>query len=84
MISYVPPLEEVKVLHFEDTLSEEDCRSFNLIYESLLLEGKAGNLTGLTLGMVLAEKPLAWLQVMHGRLKHLIISSEKKKAKYNA
>ena len=38
--------------------------------------------------MVLAEKPLAWLQVMHERLKHLIISSEmfkeKKKAKYNA
>ena len=38
--------------------------------------------------MVLAEKPLAWLQVMHGRLKHLIISSEtfqkKKKAEYNA
>ena len=73
---------------FEDTLSEEDCKNFNLIYESLLLEGKAGNLTDLTLGMVLAEKPLAWLQVMHGRLKHLIISSEtfkeKKKAKCNA
>ena len=44
MISYVPPLEEVKVLQFEDTLSEMDCRNFNLIYESLL-EGKAGNLT---------------------------------------
>ena len=27
-------------------------------------------------GMVLAEKPPAWFQVMHGRLKHLIISSE--------
>ena len=54
----------------------------------MLLEGKAGNLTDLTLGMVLAEKPLTWLQVMHERLKHLIISSEmfkeKKKAKYNA
>ena len=54
----------------------------------MLLEGKAGHLTDLTLGMVLAEKPLAWLQVMHERLKHLIISSEmikeKKKAKYNA
>ena len=65
-----------------------DCRNFNLIYESLLLEGKAGNLTDLTIGMVLAEKPPAWLQVMHGRLKHLIISSEtfqkKKKADYNA
>ena len=39
-------------------------------------------------GMVLDEKPPAWLQVMHGRLKHLIISSEvfqkKKKAEYNA
>ena len=88
MIPYVPPSEEVKVLQFEDTLSEVDCRNFNLIYESLLLEGKAGNLTDLMLGMVLAEKPLAWLQVMHGRLKHLIISSEtfqkKKKAEYNA
>ena len=38
--------------------------------------------------MVLAKKPPAWLQVMHRRLKHLIISSEtfqkKKKAEYNA
>ena len=38
--------------------------------------------------MVLAEKPPTWLQVMHGRLKHLIISSEtfqkKMKAEYNA
>ena len=52
-----------------------------------MLEGKAGNLMDLTLGMVLAEKPLAWLEFMHGRLKHLIISSEmfkeKKKAEYN-
>ena len=88
MIPYVPPSEEVKVLQFEDTLSEVDCRNFNLIYESLLLEGKAGNLTDLMLGIVLVEKPLAWLQVMHGRLKHLIISSEtfqkKKKAEYDA
>ena len=38
MISYVPPLGEVKVLQFEDTLSEEDCKNFNLIYELLLLE----------------------------------------------
>ena len=76
MISYVPPLKEVKILQFEDELSEEDHKNFNLIYESLLLEGKAGNLTDLTLGMVLAEKPLTGLQVMHERLKHLIISSE--------
>ena len=38
--------------------------------------------------MVLAEKPPTWLQVVHERLKHLIISSEKfkekKKAKDNA
>ena len=84
MIHYVPPLKETRVLQFEDTLSEVGCRSFNLIYESLLLEGKAGNLTDLTAKMVLAEKPPAWLLVMHGRLKHLIISSEafqkKKKA----
>ena len=61
------------MLWFEGTLSEEDHQTFNLIYESLLLEGKAGNLTDLTLGMVLAEKPPAWLPVMHERLKHLII-----------
>ena len=76
------------MLQFEDTLSEMHCRNFNLIYESLLLEGKAGNLTDLMVGMVLAEKPPAWLRVMHGRLKHFIISSEvfqkKKKAEYNA
>ena len=88
MITYVPPLREMKVLQFEDTLSEEDHRNFNLIYESLLMEGKAGNLTDLTMGMVLAEKPLAWLQVMHGRLKDPVVSSEtfkeKKKAGYDA
>ena len=61
MIPFVPLLEEVKVVQFVDTLSEEDCRNFNLIYESLLLEGKTGNLMDLTLGMVLAEKPPAWL-----------------------
>ena len=70
MIPYVPPLKETRVLQFEDTLSEMDHRSFNLIYESLLLEKKAGNLTDLTVGMVLAEKPPACLPVMHGRLKH--------------
>ena len=73
------------MLQFEDTLSEMDHKNFNLIYESLLSEG---NLTDLMVGMVLAEKPPAWLQVMHGRLKHLIISSEvfqkKKKAEYDA
>ena len=88
MISYIPPMEEIKVLKFEDTLSEEDCRNFNVTYESFLMEGKAGNLTDLTLGMVLAEKPPAWLQVMHGRLKHPIISSEtfqkKMKVEYDA
>ena len=87
MITYVPPLE-MKILKFEDTLSEVDHRNFNLIYESLLMEGKEGNLTNLILGMVLAEKSQAWLQVMHGRLKHLILSSdtfnEKKKAEYDA
>ena len=76
MIPYVPPLKETRVLQFEDTLWEMDCRSFILIYESLLLEGKAGNLTDLTVGMVLAEKPPAWLSVMHCRFNHLIMSSE--------
>ena len=76
MIPYVSPIGKVRVLKFEDTLSEEDCRGFNIIYESLLLEGRVGNLTDLTMGMVLVEKPPAWLQVMHERLKHLIISSE--------
>ena len=50
MISYVPSLQEVKVLQFEDTLSEEDHKNYSLIYESLLLEGKAGNLTDLYIG----------------------------------
>ena len=66
----------VKILRFEDTLSEEDCRQFKIIYESLLLEGRAGNLTKSTLQVVLAQKPPTWLQVMYERLKHLIISSE--------
>ena len=35
-----------------------------------------GNLTKSTLKVVLAQKPPAWLKVIHKRLKHLIISSE--------
>ena len=66
----------VKILKFEDTLADEDYRQFRIIYESLLLEGKAGNLTKSTLEVVLAQKPPAWLQVIYERLKHLIISSE--------
>ena len=72
----VPMTSRVKILRFEDTLSEENHRQFKIIYESLLLEGKVGNLTKLTLEVVLAQKPLTWLQVTHERLKHLIISSE--------
>ena len=30
IIPYVPPSEEIRVLQFEDTLLEMDCRSFNL------------------------------------------------------
>ena len=84
IIPYVPPSGEVRILQFEDILSEEDHKNFNLIYASLLLEGRAGNLTDLTLGMVLPEKPLTWLHVMHERLMHLIISSEKFKEKKKA
>ena len=42
MIPYVSPIGKVRALKFEDTLSEEDHRGFNIIYESLLLEGRAG------------------------------------------
>ena len=38
-----------RVLKLKYTLSEDDCRNFSLIYEFLLLEGRAGNLTNLTL-----------------------------------
>ena len=72
--SIIPLVGGTRVLKFEDTLSEEDCRNFRLIYEPLLLEGRAGNLTYLTLEMVLAEKPPKWLPVMYKRLKHLIIN----------
>ena len=66
----------VKILKFEDTLADEDYRQFKIIYDSLLLVGKAGNLTKSTLEVVLAQKPPAWLQVIYERLKHLVISSE--------
>ena len=69
-----PLVRENRVLKFEDTLSKEDCQNFKLIYESLLLEGREGNLTNLTLEMVLAEKSLTWLSVMYEGLKHLIIN----------
>ena len=65
---------QVKILKFEDTLTEESRRQFEIIYESLLLEGKAGNLTKSMLEVVLAQKPPSWLQVIHERLKRLIIS----------
>ena len=61
IIPIVPLGGGTRVLKFEDTLSEEDHRSFNLMYESLLLEGRAGNLTNLMLEMLLAEKPPTWL-----------------------
>ena len=66
----------VKILKFEDTLSEENHRQFEIIYESFLLEGKVGNLTKSMLEVVIAQKPPTQLQVIHERLKHLIISSE--------
>ena len=69
-------VDQVKILKFEDTLADEDYRQFRIIYDSLLLEGKVGNLTKSTLEVVLAQKPPTWLQVMYERLKHLIISSE--------
>ena len=56
-------------------MAEESHRQFKIIYESLLLEGKAGNLTKSMPEVVLAQKPPTWLQVIHERLKHLIISS---------
>ena len=68
--------DRVKILKFEDTLADEDYRQFRIIYDSLLLEGKVGNLTKSTLEVVLAQKPPTWLQIMYERLKHLIISSE--------
>ena len=76
IIPKIPLLGGTRVLKFNGTLSEEDHRSFKLIYESLLLEGRAGNLTNLMLEMVLAEKPLTWLPVIYERLKHLLISSD--------
>ena len=60
---------KVKILKFEDTLTSEDSRQFKVIYDSLFLEGKAGNLTKSTLEAVLAQKPPTWLQVIHERLK---------------
>ena len=65
----VPTTSRVKILRFEDTLSKEDHRQFKIIYESLLLEGRADNLTKSTLEVVLAQRPPTWLQVMHERLK---------------
>ena len=56
-------VNKVKILKFEDTLADEDYRQFKIIYDSLLLEGQAGNLTKTTLEVILAQKRPAWLQV---------------------
>ena len=74
--SMIPPVGGTRVLKFEDTLPKEDCRNFKLIYKSLLLEGRAGNLTNLTLEMVVAEKPPTGLPIMYERLKHVIINAD--------
>ena len=74
--SITSTIDWVKILKFEDILTDEDRRQFEIVYESLLLEGKAGNLTKSTPEVVLAQKPPAWLHVIHERLKHLIISPE--------
>ena len=66
----------VKILKFEDSLTDEDHRQFEIMYESLLLEGKAGNLTKSTLEVVLAQKPPAWLQVIHERLKTSLLAQK--------
>ena len=69
-------LGKAKILKFVDTLTNEDSKQFKIIYDSLLLEGKVGNLNKSTLEVVLAQKPPTWLQVIHERLKHLLINSE--------
>ena len=74
--SITSTIDRVEILKFEDTLTDENRRQFEIMYESLLLEGKVGNLTKSTLEVVLAQKPPAWLQVINERLKHLIISLE--------
>ena len=88
MIVYVSPPQTEATLHFDNNLSDENHVQFNLIYESLLIEEQAGNLTNLAIDMVLAGKPPVWLPVIYERLKHLIISSEafqkKKRIEYNA
>ena len=88
MIPYTFPPQTTAIIHFKDTLSDKNCFQFNLIYESLLTEGQAGNLNDLAIGMVLTGKSPAQLPVIHERLKHLIISSEafqkKKRIKYSA
>ena len=50
----VSKTSRVKILKFEDTLSKESHRQFEIIYESLLLEGKVGNLTKSMLEVFLA------------------------------
>ena len=57
--------DRVKILKFEDTLTDEDSGQFEITYDSLLMEGKVGNLTKITLEIVLAQKSPAWLQVMY-------------------
>ena len=73
---FVSTRSKVKILKFEDTLTEENRRQFEIIYKSLLLESKTGNLTKSTLEVVLTQKLPAGLQVIHERLKHIIISSK--------
>ena len=67
MIPYVSPPQTAMTVQFKDSLSDEDYFWFNLVYESLLTEGRTGNLTDLAKGMVLAGKHPAWLPLIHKR-----------------
>ena len=44
MIPYVSPPQVIETIHFKNTLSDENHFQFNLIYESLLIEGTSWKL----------------------------------------
>ena len=64
---------EGNILESEVSIFGQDSQLSNNLESPM---GKAGNLTKSMLQVVLAQKPLTWQQVIHERLKHLIISSE--------
>ena len=88
MIPYVPPLKEMSILHFEDTLSEGGLQKFQLNLWIFNFRRKGRKSVGLNIGDDISQETSGMIASHAWKVDPLIISpeefKEKKKAAYNA